>query len=75
MFGLIRYPSATSSRLKFDENLRQVPSVLCLDAANVAKKKTSTKKKIAKKAPAKKAPAKKAPAKKAQVKKAAEKKD
>ena len=73
MFGLIRYPSATSSRLKFDENLRQVPSVLCLDAANVAKKKTSTKKKIAKKAPAKKAPAKKAPAKKTPAKKTVKK--
>ena len=73
--------------MKFDENLRQIPSVLCLDAANVAKKKTSTKKKIAKKAPAKKvtkkapakkvtkkAPAKKAPAKKAPAKKAPAKK-
>ena len=72
MFGRIRYPSSTSSRLKFDENLRQIPSVLCLDAANVAKKKTSTKKKIAKKAPAKKV-TKKAPAKKAPAKKVAKK--
>ena len=55
----------------------KVPSILCRDAANVAKKKTSTKKapakKTAKKAPAKKAPAKKTSAKKTSAKKTSKK--